>query len=142
MGGEAAAELVSRHDTDGFIKGADRTVVKIRRSERCETETRDFEDVAMFFVPREVLPSMVGCGHTTAIHKVVAQDAEFLKHVPPDIRALVTGDAPVLFEQPVSCPLIFGEGIRVSPKELIESRIRCQERSFEGGQRVLDGGAR
>lgn len=52
MSGEAAAELILRHDTDSLIKGADRTVVKIRRSERCETETRDFEDMAMGFMPR------------------------------------------------------------------------------------------
>lgn len=93
---QIAAELAAPHDAHERIRA---TVMEIRCGDADIAKARNAEDMAVPFEPGDgVAPEVAALSNPPAGERI-GEDAEFLKQVAADIRALMAGGAAVVLEE-------------------------------------------
>ena len=93
-----APKLEADHDIYCFFKCTRGPVMKVRRGERYQTQTRDLELVAVAIFSGNVEAAQVALIDCLSVTEVIVHDAEDLEHIAAHVDPLMTGNATILFE--------------------------------------------
>src|SRR5262245_11308800 len=133
---QISSQLGARHDVDGLCERSGGAIVEIRRRDGDVAEARHTEHVPIAVDAGDRVTPEVGIADVGPLREWVVEDPESLQQIAAEIPALMASDAAVGFEQLVSLFLFGSKGIAVPLEVTVETRIRRDQGTLEGGQRV------
>ena len=127
-------ELV--HDADGIFDRRDRTVVHIRRGKHHVTQSRRLETMAILFVLRDGITSVVTVRQPrAAIIEIIILDTHVFERLSTQVHPRMASSAFILLKQFVACDLLGSQSRLVTHQILVEA-ARREQRLFKLGDSI------